>query len=143
MNTEHPPKFPVVSSATPKPRSNRLRRYLLLSVPAGVFFVGCGAAPESFEGDAGEPVATETNALITADDLGELPDDQVALDESEPTLERKPKDDGEYERCNLSCSQEFDDYAEQLACNDYCFCVYRTTSHWISCWAALADRIRQ
>lgn len=146
MNTapSNAPKPTVVQSATAKPPPHRLGFCLLLALFSAALFAGCGAAPESFEDETGEDVATETAELRTADDLGDLLVEEIAMEGGDPTVQESPLDDAQQNsnraQCQEVCARKFSwDAPKALAaCEAFCACVYPpgrqvTVGEWGSC----------
>ena len=136
-------KTAVLESAASKPTARGLRACLSVSLVGVALAVGCGAAPESFEteGEGGEVVGTQTDELQRVDEIGELPPDEMAPDDGEPTEQRLDDKWGLY-LCNKDCVERYSGDAVD-ACAEYCNCAFNSDQEWIRCWAAFADKIRQ
>jgi len=144
MNFEilHARNTAVHASATAKPISHGLRACLSFALLSVALAVGCGAAPESVdgEGEGGEDVAMQTAELQRVDEVGELPD-EIALDDGQPTEERLDDSWGLY-LCNKDCVSRYSGDALD-ACAEYCACAFDSDEDWVRCWVAFADKIRQ
>ena len=142
MNTDlaQAPTPTVVQSAPAKPPPHRLGFCLSFSLFSVALFAGCGAAPESFEDEAGEDVATETAELRTADDLEDLPLEEIAMDGGDPMVQEqrtKEEQDNDRAACKSSCFGHFWDlHNTRMACDAYCDCVFppgTDLGNWGSC----------
>ena len=146
MSTESTPirKRTVLASATQKPPLQSVRIGLWFALLPAALFGGCGAAPESFEDEGGEDVATATDELQRVDDLSNLTEDEVAMKPADPMLERVDQENwADYTVCTRNCADKFPiGSGENEACNGFCQCVYDNNGKGlVACTMEFTDKL--
>lgn len=116
----------VLASATRKPTARSVRTPLWFAFLSAALFGACGAAPESFEDEGGEDVASATDELRRVDDLSNLGEEEIAMEPAEPMVERMDSKHAlAYTACTDNCSELFEYGSERhAACVGFCQCVY-------------------